>query len=135
MTYSFQMSYSRRVWPMIPGWFLYKGVFNPNFGVQAKRSSLEIHWRATWCAATHLVAILITGSTTLLILEVETSSLGGCASRFMLAISASVLNRTSSKIKTVRPSVELKDRVILLNYILKLNWTKGSGLIGCKSNN
>jgi hypothetical protein len=35
-----------------------------------------------------------------------------------LAISASVLNRTSSKIKTVRPSVELKDRVILLNYIL-----------------
>jgi hypothetical protein len=36
----------------------------------------------------------------------------------MMAISASVLNRASSKIKTVRPSVELKDRVILLNYIL-----------------
>jgi hypothetical protein len=35
-----------------------------------------------------------------------------------MAISASVLNRASSKIKTVRPSVELKDRVILLNYIL-----------------
>jgi hypothetical protein len=36
----------------------------------------------------------------------------------LMAISASVLNRASSKIKMVRPSVELKDRVILLNYIL-----------------
>jgi hypothetical protein len=39
----------------------------------------------------------------------------------LTAISASVLNRAGSKIKMVRPSVELKDRVILLNYILKLN--------------
>jgi hypothetical protein len=48
---------------------------------------------------------------------VISQSLGNGAKNLM-AISASVLNRASSKIKTVRPSVELKDRVILLNYIL-----------------
>jgi hypothetical protein len=34
-----------------------------------------------------------------------------------MSIFASVRNRASSKIKTVRPDVELKDRVILLNCI------------------
>jgi len=38
----------------------------------------------------------------------------------MIAIFASVRNRASSKIKTVKPSVELEHRVILLNSIYNL---------------
>jgi len=42
-----------------------------------------------------------------------------------MVIFASVRNRASSKIKTVRPSVELEDHVILQNNIYNLMEQKG----------
>jgi len=44
----------------------------------------------------------------------------------VIAIFASVRNRSSSKFKTVRPSVELEDRVILSNNIYNLIEQKGT---------
>jgi len=43
----------------------------------------------------------------------------------LIAIFANVRNRASSKIKLVRPSVELEDRVILWNNIYNLIEQKG----------
>jgi hypothetical protein len=46
-----------------------------------------------------------------------------------MAYFASVRNRASSKFKTVRPSVELEDRVILSNNICDLVEQKGMRLV------
>ena len=46
-----------------------------------------------------------------------------------MAIFASVRNRASSKIKTVRPCVELEDRVILSNNIYNLIEQKGTEFV------
>jgi len=47
----------------------------------------------------------------------------------LIAIFTSVRNRAISKIKTVRPSVELKDRIILLNDTRYLIEKKGTRLV------
>jgi len=47
----------------------------------------------------------------------------------LIAIFASVRNRASSKIKTVRSSVELEDRVILLNNFFDLIEQKGTDFV------
>jgi hypothetical protein len=49
--------------------------------------------------------------------------------RYLIAIFASVQNRASSKIKTVRPSVKLDDRVILSNNIYNLIEQKGTEFV------
>jgi len=47
----------------------------------------------------------------------------------LIVVFASVRNRASSKIKTVRPSVELEDRVILSNNIYNLIEQKGTEFV------
>jgi hypothetical protein len=62
----------------------YKGTLPTLISVCKLRGNAKIHWRATSYAVTHLVAILIIEGATLLILEVEISSLNGRACRFTI---------------------------------------------------
>jgi hypothetical protein len=61
---------------MIQDGCLYKGASNPNFSVQDLTSDLEGDSCILVAPFHQDIAILITGNTTLLTLEVETSSLG-----------------------------------------------------------